>query len=550
MCNSHQTQGKYGAHQDTRQPLAPINVDIPLVTPGFNVSALPTETRASTAPQIVSIRAGQGPSDPHDAHFKSSAISHSATPQETVIHPHPSSASIVKSSSHTRPHSSETRDQSDRHPVVVEYPRTEPHGDDLPPGQRVSIHESSRALPTPISKPSYARGNPETGADSSSYLHSRPPSRSAHRISTNNVVPPAVAGPRPLRSVSQGPQTNEPSTRPPSVTHYIPTVSSTPNQYSVPPSPAHPANGSLPKAGHTHGSLSSGQPSPKYAQLHGVSPSHSASTQQALSAAPSVHPTPIIVSQALAVSSRPSTRDGTYADAHQQSTDRQPTTDNYPESRQASNSSTVKASWVVQTPATAKRAKISREDKYLRDNNFNLETPHAQLRQVLSQDDDSFPRASSSMMKASQATTPSSLSQRNSPGMRARDVSFGTPRGTLTSNSPRSGSAKEVIFINLGPLLLLSSSILLCRHPLRSMCRGRIYHRILHRRRSLSSEQLPSPWLTTYPKAVSITLCLHRPFLRRLECRGRRPAHRTNHLSPRNLWFGIHHRLHISRSYQ
>ncbi|KAF8559879.1 hypothetical protein OG21DRAFT_501816 [Imleria badia] len=404
-------EGKYAAHQDTRQPLAPINVDIPLVTPGYNVSTLPSETRASTAPQI-----------------------------EIGIHPpHPTSASIVKSSTHARSHSSETRDQSDR---PVEYSRTVPHGDDLPPGQRVSIHESSRALPTPISKPSYARGNPETGVDnaSSSYPHSRPPSRSAHRTSTNNAVPPAVVGPRPQRSVSQGPQTNEPSTRPPSVAHYVPTISSTPNQHSVPPSPAHPTNGSPPKAGHTHGSMSSAQPSPKYAQLHGVSPSHSTSTQQAPSAAPSVHPTPIIVSQTLTPSSRPSTRDGVYADAHHQPADRRSTADNYPELRQTSNSTTVKASWVVQTPATAKRAKISQEDKYLRDNHFNLETPHAQLRQVLSQDDDSFPRASSSMMKASQATTPSSLSQRNS---QAKDVSFGTPRGTLASNSPRSGSAKE-----------------------------------------------------------------------------------------------------------
>ncbi|KAG8217803.1 hypothetical protein J3R82DRAFT_5967 [Butyriboletus roseoflavus] len=434
-------EGKYGVHQDTRQPLAPLNVDIPLVTPGINASALPTETRASNVPQIVSIRAGQGPSDPHDAHFKSSAILHSDAPQDIIIHPpQPTAASIVKSSS-------QARAQSDR-PVVVEHSRTEPRGDDLPPGQRMSTHESSRALPNPISKPSYSRGNPETGVEiaSSSYSHSRPPSRSAHRTSANNVVPPAVVGPRPLRSVSQGPQTNEPPTRPPSVAQYVPTISSLPNQYSVPPSPAHPTNGSPPKAGHTHGSLSSTQPSPKTTQLHGVSPSHSTSIKQVPSAPPSVHPTPIIAPQTLTASSRPSTRDGAYTDAphaHQHSADRQPPTDTRPVLRQTSDNTTVKASWVVQTPVTAKRAKISREDKYLGDHHFDSEMPHAQLRQVLSQDGDSFPRASSSMMKASQAITPATSSQRNSPGAKTKDVPFGTPRGTLASNSPRSRSTKE-----------------------------------------------------------------------------------------------------------
>ena len=452
LCNSLQTQGKYGAHPDTRQPLAPIHVDSPLVTPGFKASALPTETRAST--HIVSIRAGQGPSDPHDAHFKSSAVSHSDAPQGFVIHPpHPTSASIVKPPSHTRSQSFETRAQSDRPPATVEHSRAEPRVDDLPPGQRVSIHESSRA--------SYARGNPETGVDiaSSSYPHSRPPSRSAHRISGNNTVPPAVVGPRPLRSASQGPQTNEPPSRPPSVAHHVPTISP-----SVPPSPAHPTNGSSPKAGHTRGSLSSAQPSPKYAQLHGVSPIPSTFAQQAPSAPPSVHPTPTIVPQALTTSSRPSTRDGTYTDApytRRQSADQRPTTDNHPELQQTSSGTTVKASWVVQTPATARMDKISREDKYLRDNRFDLETPQAQLRQVLSHDDNSFPRASSSMMKASQAITPSTSSRRNSPATKGRDVPFGTPRDTLASNSPRPGTVKEVMFINSGSSILLSPSILL-----------------------------------------------------------------------------------------
>lgn len=435
------------------------------MTPGFNASALPTETRASTVPQIVSIRAGQGPSDLHDAHFKSSAISHSDAPQEIVIHPPQStSASIVKSSGHARLQSSETPTQSDR--PVVEHPRTDPRGDDLPPGQRMSIHESTQALPTPFSKASYARGNPETGVDNphSSYSHSRPPSRFAHRTSANNAVPPPVIGPRPLRSVSQGPQTNEPPTRPPSIAHYVPTISSVPNQYSVPPSPAHPNIGSFPKTGHTHGSLSSTQPSPKTAQLHGMSPSHSTSTQQAPFAAPSVHPTPIIVPQTLTASSRPPTRDGTHTDAphtHQQTADRQPPIDNRPGLRQTSDSTTVQASWVVQTPATAKRTKISREDKYLGDHYLNSEMPHVQLRQVLSQDDDPFPRASSSMMKASQATTPATSSQRNSPGTKARESLFGTPRGTLAGSSPRSRSTKEVMFTNSGYSLLLTSSILL-----------------------------------------------------------------------------------------
>lgn len=540
-------------HQDARQPLAPINVDIPLVTPGFNASALPTETRASTVPQIVSIRAGQGPSDPHDAHFKSSAISHSDAPQEIVIHPpHPTSASIVKSSSHTRLQSSETRVQPDR-PVVMEHARAEPHGDDLPPGQRMSIHESNRAVPTPISKShSYVRGNSETGADhpTSSYPHSRPPSRSTHRTS-NNAVPPAVVGPRPLRSVSQGPQTNEPSTRPPSVAQCAPTIPPVLNQYSAFPSPAHPTNGSPPKAGHTYGQLTPVQPSPKNAQLHGVVPSHSTSTQQAPSTPSSVHPTPIIVPQTLSASSRPSTRDGTHRDIPptlQQSADRQLTTDDRPGLQQMSNSTAVKASWVVQTPVTAKRAKISREEKYLRDHHFNSETPRAQLRQVLSQDDDSFPRASSSMMKASQAATPSTTSQRNSPGTLVRDVPFGTPRGTLASSSPRSGAVKEVMFTNSGSSSLLSPSIMLSRYPLQSTRRGRIYRRTLQvHHRSLSSGQLLSSQLTTYHKVVLTIPFLHLLFLRLLWSQGRHPVHKTN-LTPRNLQFGIHHRHLTSRS--
>lgn len=436
-------------YQDTRQPLAPINVDIPLVTPGFKASALPNETRASTVPQIVSIRAGQGPDDPHDAHFKSSTISHSDAPQEIATYPpHPTSASIVKPPNQIRAQSFETRVQSDR-PVVVEHSRVEPHGDDLPPGQRMSIHESSRLMPTSISKShSYGRGNPETGVDqpSSSYPHTRPPSRSAHRTSANSTVPPAVAGPRPLRSVSQGPQTNEPSTRPPSVAQHPSIAPPILNQYSVPSLPPHPTSGSLPKTGYTHGTLSSAQPSPKNVQLHGVSLSHSTYLQQETPAPLSVHPTPTIVPQALTTSSRPSTRDGTHADvpyAQHQSADRQPVTDDRPGLQQTSNGTAVKASWVVQTPATAKRAKISREEKYLRDHRLSSETPRAQLRQVLSQDDDSYPRAPSSMMKASQATTPSAMSQRSSG---TRDVPFGTPRGTLGSNSPKSGATKEVRF--------------------------------------------------------------------------------------------------------
>ncbi|KAG9318770.1 hypothetical protein JVU11DRAFT_869 [Chiua virens] len=443
-------EGKYGAQHDSRQPLAPINVDIPLVTPGFNASALPSEARIATAPQRVSIRAGQGPSDPHDAYSKSSTTPHPDAPQEVVVHP-PASASIVKSSSHTpsRLQPSDTRPQYDR-PAVVEQSRTEPHGYDLPPGQRMSTHESSRVLPTSISKShSYARGNPETAADNtnSSYPHSRPPSRSAHRTA-NNIVPPAVVGPRPLRSVSQGPQTNEPSTRPPSVAQYAPTVNPAQTYHSVPPSPGHVTNSSPPRTENAHVPLLSAHPSPKNApQLHGVSLSHNTSIQQAPSVSSTAHPTPIAVPQLLTTSSRPSTRDGAHTDAPpalQQTTERRSMTDDRQGLRQASNGTTVKTSWVVQTPATAKKTRISREDKYLPRHNINSETPHPQLRQVLSQDSDPFPRTSSSMMKASQATTPTTSSQRNSPGARTRE-SFGTPRGTMASGSPKSWSAKEVI---------------------------------------------------------------------------------------------------------
>ncbi|KAF9227556.1 hypothetical protein BS17DRAFT_391840 [Gyrodon lividus] len=428
-------ESKYGltVQQDTRQPLPQVNVDIPLVTPGFNASSLPSENRMG-----------------------------SAVPQfEIIIHPaHPTSASIVKSSDHTRSQSSEVPRAQPDQPLVVERSRTDPHGADPSPGHRMSIHESSRVLPTSMSRSqSYVRGNPETGVEnvSSTHAHARLPPRSTHRISTSNVVPPVVAGPRPLRSASQGLQTNEPPTRPLSVAHNAPVMVSMPNQQSVPPSSADRTNISTVKTEHVHGSLPPVQPSPKDTQSHigahhrGLLSSHSMPIHRA----PSGPPTPLVLPQTLNSSSQPSTRHGAYLQAagtHQHQADQQSTTENLFEPRQmtsqASNAGTVKASWVVQTAASAaaKDATMSREDKYLRDHQLNVDTPygaHAQLRQVLSQDEDPFPRVTSSIMKVSQAMTPPTSLRRNSPDSKAKEVQLGTPRGITANASPNSAQLRD-----------------------------------------------------------------------------------------------------------
>jgi hypothetical protein len=430
----------------------------------------------STIPQFVSIRAGQGPSDPqaYDAHFKSPATLRSDALQEIITHPpHPTSASIVQSSGHIRSQSSEVpRTQTD-HPVVVERSRTDPRGLDPPPGHRMSIHEPNRALPTPISRSqSYARGNPETGVENvfSAHPHARPPSRPGNKISTGSVAP---SGAQPPRSASQGLQTGEPPTRPPSVAYNAPVTASVHNQQSVPPSPAHRTSGSLAKTEY----VPSAQPSPKEvhphigAQHHSLPPSHFTPIQRVPSGPRAPHPTPLVVPQTFNPSSQASTRHNTHlqaADTHQHQADQQLTTESPIGPRQmtsqGSSGGSMKASWVVQTAASApaKNATISREDKYLREHQLNVDPTsygtHAQLRQVLSQDEDPFPRAASSMMKASQAMTPPTPSQRNSPGSKASDVQLSTPRGVPAKAPPHSAQLREVKIDTLWLLPTFSSS--------------------------------------------------------------------------------------------
>ena len=85
-------QSKYAS----RQPLTPVNTDLPPVT---SSRPFPSDTRAaSSAPQFVSIRAGQCPTDPqaYDASIKLPVL-RSDHPQGTAPNYfHPPSASIIK----------------------------------------------------------------------------------------------------------------------------------------------------------------------------------------------------------------------------------------------------------------------------------------------------------------------------------------------------------------------------------------------------------------------------------------------------------------------
>ena len=85
-------QSKYAS----RQPLTPVNTDLPSVISSHPFSS---DTRAaSSAPQFVSIRAGQCPTDPqaYDASIKL-AVLRTDHPQGTAPnYPHPHSTSIIK----------------------------------------------------------------------------------------------------------------------------------------------------------------------------------------------------------------------------------------------------------------------------------------------------------------------------------------------------------------------------------------------------------------------------------------------------------------------
>ncbi|KAG6332816.1 hypothetical protein ID866_6271, partial [Astraeus odoratus] len=134
-------QSKYGSHS-TRQPLAQVNADLPHVNAGYHMPSLPQDNRAggSSVPQFVSIRAGQGPSDPHayDAYFKSQPALRSDDPQVTTPnHPHPTSASIIKPPAPARTHSYEdSRAHADTSATIRS--RADPSGVDPSAGLHVS----------------------------------------------------------------------------------------------------------------------------------------------------------------------------------------------------------------------------------------------------------------------------------------------------------------------------------------------------------------------------------------------------------------------------
>lgn len=434
-------QGKYGP-QNTRQPFAQVNTDTP-VSSGYRMqTVLPDNPVGSTVPQFVSIRASQGPSDPqaYDA-FKPQFPLRSDDPQIVASnYLQPTSASIKPS---YRVHPVEiARSHSDQ-PMGVRS-RIDSHGVELSAGPHASSREAGQVMPTPMSRAAsqQARGNPETSLDDpdSAYLTTsypvRPPSRTAQRISSAYATPPAVAGPRPLRSGSQGPQTVDLPTRSPSV---APIPASTPNQHSIPSSPAYRADPDPASINHPH--TSSVHPIPKNAQSNSYHDTYyrPQQIQRSTSGPSSTHHTPSITPQIISSSSQHS-RHTPYLSSR--GDERHTTLDTPFETRHPIATHGGGSPYTVQgTPASSKNNEILREDKYMHDRQPNsglVNGVHRQLREVLSQDDDPYPRVTSSMMKASLAATPPSASHRTPPYSAMMGIHTPSSRGASVANSPHS----------------------------------------------------------------------------------------------------------------
>lgn len=417
--------GKYGS-QNARQPRTQVT--------SHNVQSLPSDARQGpSVPQFVSIRAGQGPSDPqaYDAHFKSQSALRSDDPQETTRF-YATSPAIVKPPAQTGAHSYEVP-HSHADQFAAPRPRVEPYGVEPSGSAYASGREANQVAATSLSRTAsqQARAHPETGVEnaiSSAHASSypvRPPSRSAQKIpSAHNT--PLIGGPRSLRTNSQGPHTIDPPTRPPSVAHFASAVPSASSHPSVPPSPAVRGNSGYANTGHT----SSVHPSPKDAHPGIDASYHDVHNRpQQMQRAPSgprmAHATPLVAPQIMHSSSQHS-RHGQYSSS---GADQQhPSQDNRP-ARHSTSQGGVRNSYTTQsTPASSRNIAIPREDKYMRDQQAPpglLDGAHLQLRQVL-HDDDAYPSLESSMMK--------SVPQRTPPYVATRPP---TSRGASADNSPQ-----------------------------------------------------------------------------------------------------------------
>ncbi|KAG0705882.1 hypothetical protein DFH29DRAFT_232968 [Suillus ampliporus] len=245
-----------GAYYDSRQPQKPASVhtvDIPLITPGFNSSPLPYESRGHSQSAL-----------------------HKDEPQGAG-YPHASLASAVKPS-HGRSQSSEVpRSRTEQPPL--DRSRTDPAAADLSHGR----HNRSEDFIPPQSVSRYPQ-------ITSTAVEHQP--RSAHKTSFS--TPPAVSGPRP-----------QPATPAPGP---IATVAS--SQPPVAPLPAHKTNSSPPKISSAYGSLPSAYPTPMSSQTHLVSGNHG-SNATAIHRSPSTppsHSTSMNTSQTMMTASQSSRR--------------------------------------------------------------------------------------------------------------------------------------------------------------------------------------------------------------------------------------------------
>jgi hypothetical protein len=426
------TQAKYtsmqGTYYDSRQPLKPTSihtVDIPLITPGFNSSPLPHESRGhvGTIPVLV---AGEGPADrqAHDVLYKSQ----SPLPKDELHgagYPHVPLASAVKPS-HGRSQSSEVPRSRPEQPPL-DRSRTDP---------AIDILNGRHHRPEDLTPPRYAL--------ISTPVEHQPSQPRSRKTSFSN--PPAVSGPRPQRSSLFADNQNE-SIRPTPSSGLV--ASSQPHTTST---AAHKTNSSPPKIGLGYGSLPSAHPTPTSSQTHlasGIHGNNATGTQRSPSTPPA-HSTSMNTTQTTTTTALHPPR------ASRTSLDRPEPHVVAPRmtTAQISNGSTVKSSWVVQTAQPLKDGYAVREEKHSGlGGSHQVDPPtvaHPQLREVLSQDN----RYTTTPANRSAPTPNSSL--RSSPYGTPKEVyAAGTPRRSPDS-SPRMLKVKEVRILKLSSQVLLT----------------------------------------------------------------------------------------------
>lgn len=403
-----------GTYYDSRQPLKPTSihtVDIPLITPGFNSSPLPHESRGhvGTIPVLV---AGEGPADrqAHDVLYKSQ----SPLPKDELHgagYPHVPLASAVKPS-HGRSQSSEVPRSRPEQPPL-DRSRTDP---------AIDILNGRHHRPEDLTPPRYPL--------ISTPVEHQPSQPRSRKTSFSN--PPAVSGPRPQRSSSFADNQNE-SIRPTPSSGLV--ASSQPHTTS---SAAHKTNSSPPKIGLGYGSLPSAHPTPTSSQTHlasGIHGNNATGTQRSPSTPPA-HSTSMNTSQTTMTALHPPRASRTSLDRPEPHVVAPRMT-----TAQISNGSTVKSSWVVQTAQPLKDGYAVREEKHSGLNGSHQVDPptvaHPQLREVLSQDN----RYTTTPANRPAPTPNSSL--RSSPYGTPKEVhAAGTPRRSPDS-SPRMLKVKE-----------------------------------------------------------------------------------------------------------